>query len=100
MDPVLTFCRGNKLHFYQLHTSDGTNFKSFCLQKVDLTCSPIHIAWINSRSVLVLDDKEALLLLEAGSGEEVEATSASEAHLVYASSDLKVRHFVVGIQRR
>ena len=41
VDPVLSFCRDNQIQFYQIHTSNGKQYKCFCLQKVELSFSEL-----------------------------------------------------------
>ncbi|KAK7082685.1 Vacuolar protein sorting-associated protein 8 [Halocaridina rubra] len=86
VDPVLAFGREKTIYFYQL-TQEELHF--IPLQKMVLSYVVQGMAWLNSRSLSVMDTREQLHIIDVKSQEELEMVDLAHLGLVYASPHFK-----------
>jgi hypothetical protein len=89
VDPVLTFGRHDTISFYQT-TYDGKNAVQFLpLRKITTNFSILSFQWINPRTLVLMDVKEKLHVMDVRSQEELESIDLTAVKLVYANSHFK-----------
>jgi hypothetical protein len=59
------------------------------LQKFTVNYQLLNLHWLNSRTIALLDTREALHIMDVRSQEELETVDLSQVRLVYASSHFK-----------
>ena len=89
VDPVLTFGRGEEISFYQTTCSEKSSVQFLPLRKVRTSFSMLSLHWINPRTLVLLDTREKLHVMDVRSQEELESIDLGGVKLVYASSHFK-----------
>ncbi|XP_066963121.1 vacuolar protein sorting-associated protein 8 homolog [Macrobrachium rosenbergii] len=89
VDPVLAFGREKSVYFYQLTHGSQEELRFLPLQKMVLTYIVQAMAWLNSRTLAVMDTREQLHIVDVKSQEELEMVDLAHLGLVYASPHFK-----------
>ncbi|KAK8727977.1 hypothetical protein OTU49_009327 [Cherax quadricarinatus] len=89
IDPVLAFGREKTVYFYQLTHGSQEELQFIPLQKMGLTFVIQGMAWLNSRTLAVMDTREHLHVIDVKTQEEQEMVDLAHLGLVYASPHFK-----------
>ncbi|CAC5412316.1 VPS8 [Mytilus coruscus] len=89
IDPVLAFARESTIYFYQVICQNAQEIKCTGLQKIQLQYNLLNITWMNPRTLVAMDTKEKIHVLDVRSEEELEVIDVSEVMLVYNTSHFK-----------
>ncbi|TRY92741.1 hypothetical protein DNTS_024828 [Danionella cerebrum] len=89
INPVLAFCRGDTMHFLLVKKDESGTIHVIKQRQLQLSCDLISLSWINSRTLVVMDSREKLHVLDRPSQEELETMDMAELQLVYNSSHFK-----------
>nr|XP_002121576.1 vacuolar protein sorting-associated protein 8 homolog [Ciona intestinalis] len=89
IEPVLLFGRGDVLYFFQVKCDgwDAINFVH--LRTMNITYKLINMAWLNSRTILLLDVRENLHVVDVDSQTGLQTKSIDHTKLIYSSSAFK-----------
>ncbi|ROT61672.1 Vacuolar protein sorting-associated protein 8-like protein, partial [Penaeus vannamei] len=89
IDPVLAFGREKNVYFYQLTHGSQEELQFIPLQKMSLSYLVQAMAWLNSRTLAVMDTKEHLHVIDVKTQDELETVDLAHLGLVYASAHFK-----------
>ncbi|XP_063412679.1 vacuolar protein sorting-associated protein 8 homolog [Mytilus trossulus] len=89
IDPVLAFARESTIYFYQVICQNAAEIKCTGLQKIQLQYNLLNITWMNPRTLVAMDTKEKIHVIDVRSEEELEVIDVSEVMLVYNTSHFK-----------
>ncbi|KAG7169921.1 Vacuolar protein sorting-associated protein 8-like [Homarus americanus] len=89
IDPVLAFGREKNVYFYQLTHGSQEELQFIPLQKMSLSFVVQGMAWLNSRTLAVMDTREHLHVIDVKTQEEQEMVDLAHLGLVYASPHFK-----------
>ncbi|XP_076030226.1 vacuolar protein sorting 8 [Oratosquilla oratoria] len=89
IDPVLAFGREDSVYFYQLTHGSMEELQFIPLQKMVVHYHLQALAWLNSRTLAVMDTREQLHVIDVKTQEELETVDLAHLGLVYASPHFK-----------
>ncbi|KFM79086.1 Vacuolar protein sorting-associated protein 8-like protein, partial [Stegodyphus mimosarum] len=89
IDPVLAFGRQSTVFFFQVNFASAEKINFIPLQKVELQYVFQNFAWLNSRTLVILDILEHLHVVDVKSEEELEVLDLVDVQLVYGTSHFK-----------
>uniref|UniRef100_A0AAY4B0D7 RING-type domain-containing protein n=1 Tax=Denticeps clupeoides TaxID=299321 RepID=A0AAY4B0D7_9TELE len=89
VNPILAFCRGDTVHFLLVKKDESGTIHVIKQRQLSLNSDLISLAWINSRTLVVMDSSEKVHVVDRPSQEELEVLDLSEVQLVYNSSHFK-----------
>nr|XP_045621529.1 vacuolar protein sorting-associated protein 8 homolog isoform X2 [Procambarus clarkii] len=89
IDPVLAFGREKNVFFYQLTHGSQEELQFIPLQKMGLSFVIQGMAWLNTRTLAVMDTREHLHVIDVKTQEEQEMVDLAHLGLVYASPHFK-----------
>ncbi|KAI7811514.1 vacuolar protein sorting-associated protein 8-like protein [Triplophysa rosa] len=89
INPILSFCRGDTIHFLLVKKDESGTIHVIKQRQFQLNCDPISLSWINSHTLVLMDSREKLRVLDRPSQEELEVVDMTELQLVYNSSYFK-----------
>ncbi|KAL1021743.1 hypothetical protein UPYG_G00017420 [Umbra pygmaea] len=88
-NPILAFCRGVTVHFLLVKKDDSGTIHVIKQRQLQLNCDIISLSWINSRTLVLMDSREKLRVVDRPSQEELQSVDMAEVQLVYNSSHFK-----------
>ncbi|XP_056587442.1 vacuolar protein sorting-associated protein 8 homolog [Triplophysa dalaica] len=89
INPILAFCRGDTIHFLLVKKDESGTIHVIKQRQFQLNCDPISLSWINSHTLVLMDSREKLRVVDRPSQEELEVVDMTELQLVYNSSNFK-----------
>uniref|UniRef100_A0A665VKR6 VPS8 subunit of CORVET complex n=1 Tax=Echeneis naucrates TaxID=173247 RepID=A0A665VKR6_ECHNA len=88
VNPVLAFCKGDIVHFLLVKKEESGAIHVIKQRQLHLSCDIISLSWINSSTLVLVDSREKLLVVDRPSQEVLETLDLEQVQLVYNS-----RHF-------
>ncbi|KAM9365398.1 vacuolar protein sorting-associated protein 8 homolog isoform 2-T2 [Pholidichthys leucotaenia] len=88
VNPVLAFCKGDTVHFLLVKKEETGTIHVIKQRQLQLSCDIISLSWINSRTLVLVDSREKLQVVDRPSQEVLETLDLEQVQLVYNS-----RHF-------
>ncbi|XP_063851088.1 vacuolar protein sorting-associated protein 8 homolog isoform X1 [Scylla paramamosain] len=89
IDPVLAFGRERSIYFYQVTHGSQEELQFVALQKMSLPYVVQGLAWLNTRTLALMDARERLHVVDVKTQEELERLDLAPLGLVYASPQFK-----------
>ncbi|XP_053385366.1 vacuolar protein sorting-associated protein 8 homolog [Mercenaria mercenaria] len=89
IDPVLAFARESTIFFHQVVCTSAQDIRCTGLQKISLSYKLLNITWMNTRTLVTIDTKEKMHVIDVRSEEELEVIDMSEVQLIYNTSFFK-----------
>ncbi|KAI3362901.1 hypothetical protein L3Q82_011498, partial [Scortum barcoo] len=88
VNPILAFCKGDTVHFLLVKKEETGTIHVIKQRQLHLSCDIISLSWINSRTLVLVDSREKLQIVDRSSQEVLETLDLEQVQLVYNS-----RHF-------
>uniref|UniRef100_H2ZCD2 Vacuolar protein sorting-associated protein 8 central domain-containing protein n=1 Tax=Ciona savignyi TaxID=51511 RepID=H2ZCD2_CIOSA len=89
IEPVLLFGRGDVLYFFQVKCEGWDTVNFIHLRTMNLTYKLINLAWLNSKTILLLDIRENVHVVDVDSQTGLQKKSLDYVKLTYSSSAFK-----------
>nr|CAB3267651.1 vacuolar protein sorting-associated protein 8 homolog [Phallusia mammillata] len=89
IDPILTFGRGDVIYFFQVKCEGWDTVNFVHLRTMNLTYKLINMAWLNSRTILLVDISERSHVVDTDSQTGLQITPLNQVQLVYNSAAFK-----------
>ncbi|KAL4217419.1 Vacuolar protein sorting-associated protein 8 [Mactra antiquata] len=89
IDPVLAFARESTIFFHQVVCTSPQDVRCTGLQKIVVPYKLLNITWMNTRTMVALDTKEKLHVIDVRSEDELEVIDMAEVQLIYNTSFFK-----------
>ncbi|XP_053731744.1 vacuolar protein sorting-associated protein 8 homolog [Synchiropus splendidus] len=88
VNPILAFCKGDTVQFLMVKKEVTGMIHVVKQRLLQLDCDIISLCWINSRTLVIVDSREKLQVVDRASQETLETLDLEQVQLVYNS-----RHF-------
>ncbi|XP_074531432.1 vacuolar protein sorting-associated protein 8 homolog isoform X2 [Halichoeres trimaculatus] len=77
--PILAFCKGDTVHFLLVKKEETGTIHVIKQRQLHLTCDIISLSWINSRTLVLVDSREKLQVVDRPSQEVLETLDLEQA---------------------